>query len=242
MTPCSGVLPAGGSTSSTSWIGDCRGSFTASCREPPNPASFLVEPEARQAAIDALCVGLWSMSVGFIQVAHQRHAREPERPPGEAALSAPDGSRPDQKPSALSSTLTRGSTRWRLTGSRGRSPSWKRRVIDHEYRDETWIRHHAVGHHGPGCPCDLPRLVHVQVLELNAVIDATMAMPEFSETVETASPRAAEFAQTVRALGVAIAPRRVALRNELPGYITAVNYRSGARGRSRQGDPATRRQ
>ena len=66
-------------------------------------------------------------------------------------------------------------------------------------------------------------------LELNAVIDATMAMPEFSETVETASPRAAEFAQTVRALGVAIAPKRVALRNELPGYITAVNYLSGAR-------------
>ena len=53
--------------------------------------------------------------------------------------------------------------------------------------------------------------------------------PRFSETVETASPQAAEFAQTVRALGVAIAPRRVALRNELPGYITAVNYRSGAR-------------
>lgn len=43
---------------------------------------FLVEPEARQAAIDALCVGLWSMSVGFTQVAHQRHARDQNDLPG----------------------------------------------------------------------------------------------------------------------------------------------------------------
>ncbi|MCO7223225.1 efflux RND transporter periplasmic adaptor subunit [Pleionea sp. CnH1-48] len=65
-------------------------------------------------------------------------------------------------------------------------------------------------------------------IEVKAAIDNVAAMPEYSETVEVVSPRAVEYTPSITALGVVLAPQQVVLRNELPGYITEVNFVSGA--------------
>ncbi|MFS1526210.1 efflux RND transporter periplasmic adaptor subunit [Microbulbifer sp. 2304DJ12-6] len=64
-------------------------------------------------------------------------------------------------------------------------------------------------------------------LEIKAAIDAVKERPEYFETVEAALAKPTTHVPKVTALGVVVAPQQVTLRNELPGYITAVNFQSG---------------
>lgn len=65
-------------------------------------------------------------------------------------------------------------------------------------------------------------------VEISSAIEAANSMPEYFETVESETAQAAEYTSTVKALGEVIAQQQVTLRNELPGYITRVNFTSGA--------------
>ncbi|MGO1117563.1 efflux RND transporter periplasmic adaptor subunit [Rhodovibrionaceae bacterium A322] len=65
--------------------------------------------------------------------------------------------------------------------------------------------------------------------EIMGAMQAAEDQPEYSETVMARQPEPATYTPTVSALGVALAPQKVTLRNELAGYITAVNFPSGAR-------------
>ncbi|WKD48374.1 efflux RND transporter periplasmic adaptor subunit [Microbulbifer spongiae] len=64
--------------------------------------------------------------------------------------------------------------------------------------------------------------------EIKATIDAVEEQPEYFETVEAELAKPTTHVPKVTALGVVVAPQQVTLRNELPGYITAVNFQSGA--------------
>ena len=64
--------------------------------------------------------------------------------------------------------------------------------------------------------------------EIRSAIESVAAQPEYFEVVEVFTAQEVDHTPTVKTLGVAIAPKQVTLRNELPGYISAVNFRSGA--------------
>lgn len=71
-------------------------------------------------------------------------------------------------------------------------------------------------------------LAFIKVTEIQGVIAAAAAQPEYSETVETAKPLPVEFQPRIESLGVVVAPLQVTLRSEMAGYITAVNAVAGA--------------
>lgn len=64
--------------------------------------------------------------------------------------------------------------------------------------------------------------------EIQAGIATFHAQPEFSETVEIATIERKEFTQFIKTIGVAVAPQQVVLRNELPGQIVEINFKSGS--------------
>ena len=78
------------------------------------------------------------------------------------------------------------------------------------------------------CLCVVGVLAFVKVTEIQGVIAAAAAQPEYSETVETARPLPVEFQPRIDTLGVVVAPLQVTLRSEMAGYITAVNAAAGA--------------
>ena len=65
-------------------------------------------------------------------------------------------------------------------------------------------------------------------LEIQASVAAFQSQPEFAEVVEVSEAKRSMFTQSVEAIGVAVAPQQVVLRNELPGHIVAVSFESGA--------------
>lgn len=85
-----------------------------------------------------------------------------------------------------------------------------------------------------GCLLVLGVLATYKLLDIRASIAAAQAYPEQSETVEEAVVTVAEFTPTIIVIGEVVAPRRLDLRNEIPGEITAVNFRSGERVREGQ--------
>lgn len=64
--------------------------------------------------------------------------------------------------------------------------------------------------------------------EIQGVLAAVAAQPEYSESVETARPVPADFQPSLEALGVVVAPRQVTLRSEMAGYVTEVPVPAGA--------------
>ncbi len=65
--------------------------------------------------------------------------------------------------------------------------------------------------------------------EIKGQIAEAAMREEYFETVEAQYPEAVHYIPTVTALGIAVAPNQVTLRNELAGYITAVNFPSGSK-------------
>ena len=65
-------------------------------------------------------------------------------------------------------------------------------------------------------------------LSISAAIEEQASQPEYFETVEVFMARVVDYTPTVKALGVVVTPQQVSIRNELPGYITEVNFESGA--------------
>jgi membrane fusion protein, multidrug efflux system len=72
-------------------------------------------------------------------------------------------------------------------------------------------------------------LAFIKVSEIQGILAAVAAQPEYSETVETTRPTPVNFQPHIDTLGVVAAPLQVVLRSELAGYITQVNAVSGAR-------------
>ena len=68
----------------------------------------------------------------------------------------------------------------------------------------------------------------VKISEITTAIQAQESNPEYFETVEVATAETVDYVPTVKTIGVTIAPQQVTLRNELPGYVTDVNFTSGA--------------
>jgi membrane fusion protein, multidrug efflux system len=64
-------------------------------------------------------------------------------------------------------------------------------------------------------------------LSIKAAIAAAAAYPEPTEAVEAVQPVRRAWAPTVRAVGTTVAIRRVELRNELPGRVAEVGFKSG---------------
>lgn len=64
--------------------------------------------------------------------------------------------------------------------------------------------------------------------EMQAGFAAFQARGEFAEVVELSQAKKSDFTQTIDAIGVAVAPQQVVLRNELPGQIVAVNFEAGS--------------
>lgn len=64
--------------------------------------------------------------------------------------------------------------------------------------------------------------------DIDSATEEFEALPELSETVEAVAAETVEYTPAIKALGVVLAPRVVSLSNELPGYITRVNFSSGA--------------
>jgi membrane fusion protein, multidrug efflux system len=72
-------------------------------------------------------------------------------------------------------------------------------------------------------------LAFIKVTEIQGVLAAVAAQPEYSETVETTLPVPIDFQPHIEALGVVVAPLQIVLRNELAGYITDVKAAAGQR-------------
>lgn len=72
-------------------------------------------------------------------------------------------------------------------------------------------------------------LATYKVFEIKAAIAFGESFPEPSATVEAEYLKSKEIDRRISTIGELIAPRTVALRNELEGTIVAVNFRSGAR-------------
>ena len=72
-------------------------------------------------------------------------------------------------------------------------------------------------------------LGYLKFSEIQGVLAAVAAQPEYSETVETATPVPTDFQPRLEALGVVVAPLQVTLRSEMAGYITTVGAPAGAR-------------
>lgn len=71
-------------------------------------------------------------------------------------------------------------------------------------------------------------LVVYKVMDNRAAEQANATAPEYSETVDAAIVEVVHYQPAVSVLGQVIAPQQVALRNELAGIITDVNFASGA--------------
>ena len=71
-------------------------------------------------------------------------------------------------------------------------------------------------------------LAGFKISEIITAIQAQESRPEYFETVEVATTEAVDYVPSVKTIGVTVAPQQVTLRNELPGYVTDVNFTSGA--------------
>jgi len=71
-------------------------------------------------------------------------------------------------------------------------------------------------------------LVVYKIIDNRTAEEANALAPEYSETVEAASVETIEFRPVASVLGQVVAPQQVALRNEVAGMITNVNFLSGA--------------
>lgn len=71
-------------------------------------------------------------------------------------------------------------------------------------------------------------LGYYKYAQISAAIAEAEAYPEPQETVEATLVRSGEWSATTRAVGTAVAQRRVNLRNELAGMVTEVGFESGA--------------
>jgi membrane fusion protein, multidrug efflux system len=70
-------------------------------------------------------------------------------------------------------------------------------------------------------------LAGFKFFQIKATIEAGQSRPERSVTVEATTARTGEFVTTTTVLGEVVSPQFIALRNELEGRITAVNFASG---------------
>ena len=66
-----------------------------------------------------------------------------------------------------------------------------------------------------------------KVLEIRSAIAFAESFPEQSETVEAAQAVPTKYAPRITVTGEVLAPKRLDLRNELPGEIAQVNFESG---------------
>jgi len=64
--------------------------------------------------------------------------------------------------------------------------------------------------------------------EVQAEMAAFQSQPEYAEIVETIAVTRTDFAQTVKAAGVVVAPQSIVLRNEISGKILSVNAEPGS--------------
>lgn len=77
------------------------------------------------------------------------------------------------------------------------------------------------------CLVILAGLAAFKALDIRQSIAEAGAYPEQSETVEEAFIATTQFAPTTAVIGEIVAPRRLDMRNELAGEISAVNFASG---------------
>ncbi len=70
-------------------------------------------------------------------------------------------------------------------------------------------------------------LAAYKVAEIRRAIAAGEAFPEQSEVVEQAQVTTSEFTPVITVMAEIIAPKRLDIRNEIAGEITAVNFQSG---------------
>lgn len=64
--------------------------------------------------------------------------------------------------------------------------------------------------------------------EMQAGFAAFQSQPEYAEIVETSVVTRTDFAQTVKAAGVVVAPQSIVLRNEISGKILSINAEPGS--------------
>ena len=84
------------------------------------------------------------------------------------------------------------------------------------------------------CVLVLAALAGYKVMQIRAAIAFAESFPEPSETVEAVVTEVQQVQDSMVTIGEIIAPQTVALRNEIEGRVTAVNFVSGAR--VKQGD------
>ncbi len=77
------------------------------------------------------------------------------------------------------------------------------------------------------CVAVFAALALFKVMEIRAAIAYGESFPEHSETVEEAVVETTEFTPSIKVIGEVVAAKRLDLRNELAGEITAVNFASG---------------
>jgi len=77
------------------------------------------------------------------------------------------------------------------------------------------------------CIAVFAALAAFKVLEIRAAIAFGASFPEHSETVETTRVAVADFTPSIKVMGEVVASKRLDLRNELAGTISAVNFTSG---------------
>ncbi|MDT8399162.1 MAG: efflux RND transporter periplasmic adaptor subunit [Pseudomonadales bacterium] len=78
------------------------------------------------------------------------------------------------------------------------------------------------------CALVFAALATYKMMDIRASIAAAEAYPEQSETVEEAFVTTSMYRPAIMVMGEIVAPRRLDLRNEIAGEITAVNFSSGA--------------
>jgi membrane fusion protein (multidrug efflux system) len=70
-------------------------------------------------------------------------------------------------------------------------------------------------------------LSYYKYAEIQTAIAAAAAFPEPQESVEGVHVRRGEWAPTARAVGTVVALRQVEIRNELPGTVVEIGFKSG---------------
>ena len=66
-----------------------------------------------------------------------------------------------------------------------------------------------------------------KVLEIKQAIAFGESFPEHSENVEIAISKTLQYTPSIKALGTIVAPQTLEIRNELPGNIANINFKSG---------------
>lgn len=70
-------------------------------------------------------------------------------------------------------------------------------------------------------------LTAFKVFEIKGAIAFGESFPEHSENVEVAQPKMVKYTPSIKVLGTIVAPQTLEVRNELPGNIVNINFKSG---------------